>query len=216
MVTPLQRDSRRGEILPHATERSCKAMNATNNQNTVAASPSLEPHGNWFALSVTARHEKVVAEMLRYKGFETFLPLYRRRHQYVRRYREFDLPVFPGYLFCRTDLSTRLPIMTTPGVVRMVGAGRTPIPVDHTEIVSLQKATAAGTAVAPHPFLQCGQVGRVIVGPLAGVEGIVIKSKHSARLILSVTLLQRAVQLEIDSDCVIPVANAATAACGRV
>jgi transcription antitermination factor NusG len=185
-----------------------------NNEHTLLAeaSPAREPQGIWFALSVTVRHEKVISELLRHKGFETFLPLYRRRHQYVRRFREFDLPLFPGYLFCRTDLSTRLPIMTTPGVVRIVGAGRTPIPVDHSEMVSLQKAAAAGITMSPHPFLRTGQLGLVIVGPLAGVEGIVVKSKHSSRLILSVGLLQRAVQLEIDSDCVVPATNTPTLA----
>jgi len=55
----------------------------------------------WFALSVTARHEKIVSQLLLNKGFETFLPLYTRRHQYARRVRRFELPLFPGYLFCR-------------------------------------------------------------------------------------------------------------------
>src|SRR5580700_2502477 len=73
----------------------------------------------WFALSVTVRHEKVVSQLLQNKGFETFLPLYTRRHQYVRRVREFELPLFPGYLFCRTDPAVRLPILTTPGVLQM-------------------------------------------------------------------------------------------------
>src|SRR5437867_1146875 len=69
----------------------------------------------WFALSVTARHEKIVSQLLCNKGFETFLPLYTRRHQYARRVRTFELPLFPGYLFCRSDFATRMPILTTPG-----------------------------------------------------------------------------------------------------
>jgi transcription antitermination factor NusG len=180
------------------------------------ASGEQDRERSWFALSVTVRHEKIVSELLRNKGFETFLPLYKRRHQYDRRFREFELPLFPGYLFCQTSLSTRLPIMTTPGVIRIVGAGRTPIPVDNTEIWSLKKAVEAGVAVSPHHFWKSGQIGRVSTGALAGVEGVVVKSKQSLRLILCVTLLQRAVMLEIDSSCVTLVPSVSVAAANRL
>jgi transcription antitermination factor NusG len=157
----------------------------------------------WFAISVTVRREKIISQLLRDKGFETFLPLYSRRHQYGRRIREFDLPLFPGYLFCRLILSTRLLVLTTPGVLRMVGAGRVPIPVEDHEITSLQRAIDAGVALMPHPFWRAGQSGRISAGPLAGIEGIVVNAKAPVRLILSVSLLQRSVLLEIDSDCVV-------------
>jgi len=156
----------------------------------------------WFAISVMARHEKIVSQLLGNKGFETFLPLYTRQHQYAHRVRGFELPLFPGYLFCRSDLATRLPILTTPGVLRMVGAGRVPIPVEDSEILSLQKASQAGARMIPHPYWQSGQTGRITGGPLAGIEGIVVTEKQAVRLVLSVTLLQRSVLLEIDSDCV--------------
>ena len=183
---------------------------------SAGASRNQEPEGSWFALFVIARHEKIVSELLCHKGFETFLPLYKRRHQYDRRFREFELPLFPGYLFCHTSLNTRLPIMTTPGVIRIVGAGRTPIPVDNTEIWSLKKAVEAGVAVSPHHFWKAGQIGRVSTGALAGVEGVVVKSKQSLRLVLCVTLLQRAVMLEIDSSYVTLVPNVPVAAANRL
>src|SRR5438445_13396592 len=82
----------------------------------------------WFALSVMARHEKIVSELLGNKGFETFVPLYTRQRQYAHRVPGFELPLFPGYLFCRSGLATGLPIRTTPGVLRIGGAGRAPIP----------------------------------------------------------------------------------------
>jgi transcription antitermination factor NusG len=156
----------------------------------------------WFALSVNVRHEKTVSQLLHHKGLETFVPLYTRRHQYQRRRRSFDLPLFPGYVFCRSDPAVRLPILTTPGVLRMVGAGRMPIPVDNQEIELLQRAIAAGVSMNPHPFWQSGQKGRIAAGPLAGIHGIVVSAKPPVRLILSVSLLQRSVLLEIDSDCV--------------
>lgn len=171
--------------------------------NNVEGSSSAQGAGHkWFALGVTSRHEKIVSQLLRHKGYDTFLPSYVRRHQYGRRTREFELPLFPGYLFCRLDPAARLPILTTPGVLRLIGAGRVPVAVEDDEILSLQKAVDAGVSMMPYPFWQTGQKGRVSFGPLAGIEGIVMNARHPVRLVLSVGLLQRSVLLEIDSDCV--------------
>jgi transcription antitermination factor NusG len=128
--------------------------------------------------------------------------LYVRRHQYARRTREFELPLFPGYLFCHLDPAARLPILTTPGVLRLIGAGRTPIPVEDGEITALQRAVEAGVPMVPCPYWQTGQSGRINSGPLTGVEGIVVSARHPVRLVLSVSLLHRSVLLEIDSACV--------------
>jgi transcription antitermination factor NusG len=166
----------------------------------------------WFALSVRARHEKVVSQLLSYKGFETFLPLFTRRHQYVRRIREFQLPLFPGYLFCRLDPAARLPILITPGVLRLVGAGGVPIPVDSREVEALQKAVQAQVPMVPHPYWKSGQIGRITSGALSGVEGIVVSANPKARLILSVTLLQRSVLLEIETERVSLVEDVKSAA----
>jgi transcription antitermination factor NusG len=164
-----------------------------------AAAPELE----WFALSVNVRHEKVVAQILGNKGYETFLPLYTKRHEYERRTRDFELPLFPGYLFCRLDIRTRLPILTTPGVRKMVGAGNIPVPLEGSEIAAIHRAVEAGIPMHPHPYWRVGETGRIIAGPLAGVEGIVLKTKQETRLILSVSLLQRSVLLEVDSNSVV-------------
>ena len=157
----------------------------------------------WFAVGVAPRHEKSVSQILDHKGYETFLPLYSRRHQYAGRAREFQVPLFPGYLFCRVDPAVRLPVLTTPGVRYFLGAGRVPIPIEEAEITALRRAVLAGVAMAPHAFWQTGQKGRIAAGPLAGVEGIVVDARKPLRLLLSVTLLQRSVLLEIDSDCVV-------------
>ncbi len=156
----------------------------------------------WFALNVAVRHEKIVSQILGNKGYETYLPTYKRRHQYAKRVREFEIPLFPGYIFCRLDPGARLPILTTPGVLRIVGAGRVPIAVEDSEIAPLQKATAAGVPMAPSRSWPTGHSCRITAGPLAGVQGIVVAAKHGSRLIVSVHLLQRSISLEVDSDCI--------------
>src|ERR1700687_5806343 len=156
----------------------------------------------WFALGVTSRHEKVARDLLQINGCETVLPVYARRHQYGSRSRSFEIPVFPGYLFCRFDPSARLPILQTPGVLRVVGAGKNPIPVGDDEIVSIRRAMEARVPMTPCGYWHSGQKGRITRGPLAGIEGIIMNAQPPVRLVLSVNLLQRSLLLDIDADCV--------------
>jgi transcription antitermination factor NusG len=159
----------------------------------------------WYALQVRPRFEKMVASALVTKGFELFLPLYRHRSRWSDRIKEVDLPLFSGYLFCRIDLNHRLPILITPGVTQIVGIGRAPRPVDEEEIAALKAIVLSGLQAEPRSYLNIGQRVRIEIGPLAGVEGILTALKGSARLVVSVTLLQRSVSVEIDESWVVPV-----------
>jgi transcription antitermination factor NusG len=153
----------------------------------------------WFGLAVKPRFDKAVARTLESKGFETLLPLYKKEHKYAAHSREFELPLFPGYVFCRFGEMTKLPIVTTPGVTHILGAGSTPMPLDETEIASLRIAMQAGVPVQPCPFLE-GQRVRINGGVLEGVEGIVMSFRQPLRMVLSITLLHRSVLLEVDRD----------------
>jgi len=159
----------------------------------------------WFALKVRPRHEKTTAWALHNKGFEEFLPLYRSRRRWSDRIKELDIPLFPGYVFCRLDPEDRLPALTTAGVVALVGIGKTPSPVEEAEIVALQAVVRSGLRAEPWPFLRIGQAVRIELGPLAGLEGILAEIRNRHRLVVSVTLLQRAVAVEIDRAWIRPI-----------
>ncbi|PYV37355.1 MAG: NusG-like protein [Acidobacteria bacterium] len=158
----------------------------------------------WFALQVKGRQEKNVADLLDYKGYERFLPLYKCRRPWSDRIKELELPLFPGYLFCRLDLNVRLPILKTPGVLHIVGIGKRPIPVEEGEIAAIQSIMNSRLPALPWPFTQVGQIVRIDHGPLSGLDGIVVKFKSQHRLIVSVTLLQRSVAVEIEEAWVSP------------
>jgi transcription antitermination factor NusG len=153
----------------------------------------------WFALQVRARYEQGVADHLDGKGYELFLPLYKCRKRWSDRIKEVEAPLFPGYLFCRLNPQDRLPILKTPGVIQVVGSNRTPTAVDEHEIEAIQAMVASGIPNQPWPFLAAGDRVRIESGPLSGLEGILIEFKGNHRLVLSVTLLQRSVAVEIDS-----------------
>lgn len=165
----------------------------------------------WFALQVWSRRESLTATYLQGQGYECFLPLNKSIRRWSDRMKEVEQPLFPGYLFCRFDLHNRGPLLMTPGVRQIVGVGRTPMPVEESEVEAIRQALASGLPSLPWPYLQIGQRVHVNHGSLNNLEGILINFKGSNRVVLSVTLLQRSVAMEVDLSWVIPVNEAKTA-----
>ena len=159
----------------------------------------------YYALYVRSRQERVVEKRLLGKGYAAFSPTYCSRRNRSDRTVELEMPLFPGYVFCQFDPSFRLPILKTPGVVTIVGAGNIPQPIDDVEISSIRKITMAGGGLAkPWPFFREGQTVRIEAGPLCGVEGKLIRVKNRSRLVVSVTLLKRSIAVEIDEESLRP------------
>ncbi len=171
----------------------------------IPAYPYSSQSDAWYALYVRSRHERVVEQTLKGRGYPAFSPFYRMRRKRSDRTKELDVPLFPGYVFCQFDPNRRLPVLTTPGVVFVVGAGNIPEAVQESEIASIQTVAQSGKPVQPWPFLQAGQRVRILAGPLYGVEGRLLKMKNECRLVISVTILQRSLAMEVDQDSVAPV-----------
>jgi transcription antitermination factor NusG len=168
-----------------------------------------------YALRVRPRHEKSVAEALRLKGYEEFLPLCEQRrrwdHTNSRTIRTVRLPLFPSYVFCRFDPQRLLPIVQTPGVRSVVSFTRRPAPLDEEEVAALRRIVDSGLPAAPHPDLRVGSYVRIRGGPLSGLEGFLEVDKGRHRLVVGVSLLQRAVSVEVESSWVAPAAPPAIA-----
>ena len=161
----------------------------------------------WYAVRVKSHREKTVAASLDNRGYECFLPVYRVRRRWSDRVMDVELPLFEGYVFCRLDPRARLPVLTIPGVVLFVGFGHLPARLDDAEIANLQTIASACRPAAPWPFLRNGQRVRIEQGPLNDLEGLLIEVKNRFRLVVSVTLLQRSVAVEVDRDSISPLAT---------
>src|SRR5260370_24077873 len=154
---------------------------------------------SWYGLRTKSRFEKATAASLAYKGYEHYLPCYRRRRRWSDRVTEIESPLFPGYVFCRFDVWNRLPILSIPGVVSVIGIGKEPTPIPDDEIAAIEAVLKSGLPSEPWPYLLEGQRIRVDKGSLTGLEGVVVKGKKGEwRMVVSVTLLQRSVIVEID------------------
>jgi transcription antitermination factor NusG len=147
---------------------------------------------------VKSKCEKLVATMAHNKGYQEFLPVYQCRRRWSDRVKSVELPLFPGYVFCRLNPEYRLPLLTIPGVLHFVGIGKTPAPIEDAEIATIQAAVQSGLSAEPWPFLTVGQRVRLEDGPLAGLEGILTEAPNKQRIIVSVTLLRRSVAVGIE------------------
>src|SRR5690349_21112610 len=125
-------------------------------------------------MRVKSRTEQLVATMAEHKGYENFLPLYPTKRRWSDRVKTVEQPLFPGYVFCRLNPQHRLPLLTIPGVMHLVGIGKVPAPIEDEEISSIQAALRSGLKIEPWPYLKVGQRVRLEQGPLAGLEGILV------------------------------------------
>jgi transcription antitermination factor NusG len=155
-------------------------------------------HHCWFALQVKPRHEFVTARLLKSKGCDEFVPSYRLRRNWTDRIKEVDVPLFTGYVFCRFDAQVRWPILSTQGVIRVVGNSHGPQPIPDHEIESIRTVMTSGLNPRPCEYLKAGDRVRIARGPLSGVEGTMICMHNRRQLILSVELVQGSVVVDVD------------------
>jgi transcription termination/antitermination protein NusG len=152
----------------------------------------------WYAFRVRPRHEKSVALQLREKREECFVPLVRQSRRWANRLTHLELPLIPGYVFCRSMRFGLLPILKTPGVVDVLRIGNSPVPIPSEEITALERAIRAALPIEPCPYVEIGQKVEIRSGPLAGVCGIVTERRNSKQLVLSVKLLRRSVLVHVE------------------
>jgi transcription antitermination factor NusG len=158
---------------------------------------STEPK-SWFAVQVKRAHETIVAEHLHTNGFSVVLPLYRAKKEWSDRTKDVDLPLFPGYVFCQFEPAEHLRVEILPSVTGIVSFGRKFAAIDPAEIAAIQSVLATGLKVAPWPKLEPGRKVQIHRGPLRGLIGVVVGDKSCHRLILSVTMLNRSISVEMD------------------
>ena len=159
---------------------------------------------SWFAIQTLSRHEKLVRDQLARRNVEHFLPTTKRINQWTDRKKVVEIPLFAGYCFARMSWVDRLPVLQSQGVVRFVGRAERPEPIPDEEIDSLRSLINNASELVGHPYLKEGMFVEVIGGPLHGVKGRLVREARHARLLVSITLIHRAVAVEIDAANVAP------------
>ena len=155
-----------------------------------------EPH--WYVAQTCARHEKRIAAQCDARGIEYFLPLYETVSRWKDRRVRLQLPLFPGYIFVRVPLRERLRALEIPSVACLFGSGGLPVPMPDHDMEAMRNGLTSQLRAEPHPYLTAGRRVRIKLGPLAGLEGILLRKKGSFRFVLSIDLIQRSLVADVD------------------
>ena len=156
--------------------------------------------GVWWVTHTKSRNEKALAQDLIRKDINYFLPMNwkvrRRRGRTIRSL----LPLFSGYLFFCGEEKQRIELLRTNRVANLIEVEDQQRLLE--ELLQIERALQAGAPLLPHKYLKAGQHCRVIAGPLAELQGIVVQTKTVTRLVLQVDMLGQATSVEIDTDMI--------------
>jgi transcriptional antiterminator NusG len=156
----------------------------------------------WYVLHTKSRFENVVNEALGKKSIEVFLPKVTVRSKRRDRKAMIRIPLFPGYLFVKTDLApqSHLEIVKTAGAVRLIGSHQGPVPVPDETMASLKIMVAADHPVITGYRLKKGDQVLVISGPFAGVNGTFARYGAKGRVVVNIEALGQYAGVEVSED----------------
>jgi len=160
----------------------------------------MESSRNWFAVYTASNHEKRVGQHLQMRDIETFLPLYTVTRKWRNRTTvKLELPLFSGYVFVRIARTESARVLAVPNVRFIVGDGRRALPLPDREIETLQSGLRL-RRVDPYPYAKVGARVRIRSGPLAGLEGIVVRKDDQLRVVLSLDLIRKSIAVHVSAD----------------
>jgi transcription termination/antitermination protein NusG len=160
-----------------------------------------EDNARWYALHTRSRFERKVFDGLRGKNLEAFLPRVQVMSKRKDRRKKIHVPMIPGYVFVRSILVPEdyYPIIETTGVVRFVSFKGKPVPANDEEIASLKILDGTDRTVQNRAYMKKGDRVMIMEGPLKGLVGFYLRHKRkSDRVVLSVELLKRSLEVEIE------------------
>jgi transcription termination/antitermination protein NusG len=161
----------------------------------------------WYVLHTKSRFENVVDEGLHKKSLEVYNPKIKVRSKRRDRRVMINVPLFPGYVFVKTDLnhSEYLEILKTAGVVRFVGNTSGPVPVMEEEIGSLKIMTEAGEQIVTGTRFKKGDRIVVVSGPFAGVTGYFMHYRGQGRVVVNIEALGQFAAVNVEEGDLEPV-----------
>jgi transcription antitermination factor NusG len=150
---------------------------------------------SWHVLHVLSNHEKRVAQHLVVRSVEHYLPLYTERVKWTDRTVVAERPLFSGYVFARFSHQSRISVISTPGVLHLLGDEERDMVCDE-ELAKIRQGLASGLSLRPHSGISVGTRVRVRNGVFEGVEGVVTELRKQCRVIITLAAVRQCFSLE--------------------
>jgi transcription antitermination factor NusG len=168
---------------------------------STSAEPLAQPEQpRWYAVMTRAKHERVVAQRMRDRGLETFLPTITQTHRWSDRDKVVEVPLFSCYAFVKMHMTNEMfyRVANLDGVFRFVGTGSVGTPIPEEQIEAVQAVVSQGLPWSVYPFLTIGQRVRIRGGSMDGVEGILVARHGDRKLVVSIDAIQRSMAVQIE------------------
>jgi transcription antitermination factor NusG len=160
---------------------------------------------HWYAVYTNARHENAVADHLKSKDIEVFVPTMAVVRSWKDRKMKLQIPAFPGYVFTKICLGGRVQVISVPGVIRILSFNGVPARLDEAEIENIRLCQQRGALMESRPLFEVGERVRVKSGVLEGLEGFVSRCKDERRLIVPLSHINQSLAVQVDIDLLEPV-----------
>ena len=151
----------------------------------------------WWVLHTRPRAEKALARKLLQGRTAFFLPLHKRQWRKQGRLHCSYTPLFPGYIFVQGDREAIFKTQMTNQVARILAVeDQRQL---HADLARVYCLIAAGAPLAPEERLQPGAPVEITGGPLAGLEGKILRRGKQLKFYVEVQFLRQGVSVEIES-----------------
>jgi transcriptional antiterminator RfaH len=155
---------------------------------------------HWFALMVRPRTEKMVAQSLRRKGIEAYVPVLTKYQYYTRKVKKVELPLIRGYVLVPLILADYIKALDTEHVCGFIKHNKAPaiIPDEQIELIRRVEGTGKCADAVPVEQLEPGAHLEVIGGDLTGMSGRLVRLKGKDFVSVELIYMDTALILDID------------------
>jgi transcription antitermination factor NusG len=153
----------------------------------------------WHVLHVLSNHEKKVAQHLQVRSIEYYLPVYREKVRWTDRMVVAERPLFSGYVFARFDRQQRIPVVSAPGVLRLLGDQSWDL-VEDRELEKIRTGLANGLLLRPHKNVSVGTRVRIRDGVFENVEGTVTELRQQCKVVISLAAVRQCFSIEVEIE----------------
>ncbi len=157
----------------------------------------------WWVAHVRSRQEKVLARYLLSLKVAFYLPHREQRTERAGRRFVSYLPLFPGYVFFRGSRVHRYVALRSNLIARILDVPDQALL--NRELAQLRALQQSGGSLVPCAYIAPGDAVRIVEGPFKGYTGVVVRGAARPRLVVSVSMLRRAVAVEFERDVLAPI-----------
>lgn len=159
----------------------------------------------WYLVYTKPQQERVARENLERQGYETYLPMIKKKVKRGRTYHHRIDPLFPRYIFIHLSIGVDDwgPIRSTLGVTHLVKFGNIPAALPDDLINQLKlKETEEGVRLPVETPLEEGEKVRFIDGTMHGYEAIFQCKSGSDRVLVLMEIAGTYTRLNVSADTV--------------